>query len=122
MKSTQGKVLAAYTTIVRIGRKPMESKAAYKLFKLKKAMQDSVDFQAEQEEKFVTELGGEISAEGRIVFKDADKGAEYNGKRKALAEMECEIGIDKPLFNVRELPEISIAELETLDDFIEVKE
>lgn len=122
MKTTQRNAINAYSVIAVMARKQMNSLAAYKLFKLKKALSDIVEFQAEQERKFVGEHGGSISETGRVTFEDKAKEAEYNKAYKELQNMECDVQIEKATMCLVDIPEITIAEIEVLDPFIEWKE
>lgn len=122
METTQGKAVLAYTTLAQMSRKPMPSFAAYKLFRLKKALSPVVEFQSEQEMKLVDELGGKITEAGMIQIDGADKRKEYADKHRELENMACEVDIAKIEMHMKELPELSVADMETLDDFVTWKE
>jgi hypothetical protein len=122
METTQGKAVAAYGTLAQLGRKTMPSFAAYKLFRLKKALSPVVEFQSEQEMKLVDELGGKITEAGMIQIDGADKRREYAEKHRELENMACEVDIAKITMTMKELPDLSVADMETLDDFITWKE
>jgi hypothetical protein len=122
METTQGKAVLAYTTLAQMSRKPMPSFAAYKLFRLKKALSPVVEFQSEQEMKLVDELGGKITEAGMIQIDGADKRKEYAEKHRELEAMACEIDLEKITMTMKELPELSVADMETLDDFVTWKE
>ena len=47
MQTTQKKAVAAYLALSMMARKPMNSFAAFKLFRLKKALADIVEFQSD---------------------------------------------------------------------------
>ena len=103
-------------------QQPMNTSTAYKWYKLKKDLSDIVDFQSEQEIKLVNELGGSVTPDGSIELPD-DKRAEYIERHKELEEMECEINRDdKVELNMSELKEISIMDMEALDEFVNWKE
>ena len=121
MKATQKQALVAYVTVNRIYGNEMNPSTAYKFFRLKKALKEAVDFQSEQEAKLATELGGEITEDGRLNLPDG-KMHDYNAKHKALEEMECEIDCEKKEVHMKELQKISPAYMETLEPFIEWKE
>ena len=121
MNTTQGKAVGAFAALTTMARRITSNFTAYKLFKLKKALQDVVDFQSEQEQKLVTELGGTVTETGMIVLEDKNK-AEYSRKHKELEAMECEIDWKPVVMYIKELPDISVAEIEALDEFIDWKE
>ena len=122
MKTTQEKALGAFRALNRMSQKSMNSFAAYKLFRLKKALSPVLEFQAEREQTLVEELGGTISETGAILIKDKDKRAEFQQKYKELSDMECEVDAEKLVMYMKELPEISLSDMDALDEFIEWKE
>lgn len=122
MKTTQKNVMSAFMVIAKMQTKPLNSLTAYKLFKLKKALADNVEFQAEEEKKLVDELKGEISPDGNIKFDKPVDQVAFLTKRAEMEKLECEIGIDRVTFKATELPDLSVADIEALDDFIELTE
>lgn len=122
METTQGKAVAAYATLNQMARKPMNSFTAYKLFKLKKALGMIVEFQSEQEVKLIKELGGQVAESGAILIDDKEKRIEYARKHKELEELVCDVNVEKMVMHMKELPEITMADMDTLEEFIEWKE
>ena len=121
METTQGKAVAAFTALARLSQKQMNSFAAYKLFRLKKALAPVVEFQSEQEVKIVQELGGTVSESGAINL-DGEKRAEYFSRHKELEELKCDVSTEKLSMFMKELPDLTMADMESLDDFIDWKE
>ena len=122
MKVKQEKAVQAFLTIMAISKRPLNSFAAFKLFKLKKALQDSFEFQREQESKLIEEFEGKMNELGNVSFPDTDKATAFKARQKELDEVEQDIAIDRMMFTLKELPELSIEQIETLDTFIEIKE
>lgn len=121
MKSTQKQTVSAFVVLNQMSAKPMNSFTAYKLFKLKKVLKEHVDFQIEQEKKIACELGGTITEDGRLDLPDG-KISEYNVRHKELVEMECDVDIERVEIHMKELKDISMADMEILEPFIEWKE
>ena len=121
MKTTQEKALNAYAALNRMAQRSMNSFTAYKLFKLKKALQDPVDFRIEQERKMIEELGGTMTETGQAVLENESQKA-FNEKVKELNALECEIEREKTVIFLAEIKDITLAEMEALEDFIEWKE
>lgn len=121
MESTHGKVLAAYRTITQFAQKDMKSLCAYKLFRLRKALMEDVEFQTEQEKKKIADLGGTVTETGEIKL-TKEKMAEYIKWHGEFDADPCEVDREKTVLFLRELPEISIADMETLDEFVDWKE
>ena len=121
MKTTQEKALNAYAALNRMAQRSMNSFTAYKLFKLKKALQDPVDFRIEQERKMIEELGGTMTETGQAVLENESQKA-FNEKVKELNALECEIEREKTAIFLAEIKDITMAEIEALEDFIVWKE
>ena len=122
MKVKQEKAVQAYITILAIGKRPLNSFAAFKLFKLKKALQDSFEFQRQEEDKYIAEFEGVKNDNGSVNFPDSEKTKAFKQKQKELDEVEQDIAIDRMMFTLKELPELSIEQIEILDTFIEIRE
>lgn len=122
METTQGKAVSAYAALAQMSRKPMPSFAAYKLFRLKKALAPIIEFQSEQEAKIVEELGGQINENGTIQLEDPEKRREYVDRHRELEAMTCEVDTKQIVMHMKELPDLSLSEIEALDEFIEWKE
>lgn len=121
MKTTQEKALNAYAALNKMAQRSMNSFTAYKLFKLKKALQDPVDFRIEQERKIIEELGGTMTETGQAVLEGESLKA-FNEKVKELNALECEIEREKTVIFLAEIKDITLAEMEALENFIEWKE
>lgn len=121
MKTTQGKVTKAYIILSNIGARILPPNVAYSLYKVKCALKPTYDFYGEQEEKYIKELGGEITEIGGIVFPAKEKNAEFLEKRKELENMEVEIELEVPTIALNEMRETSIKELEALEGFVNFK-
>ena len=122
METTQGKAVAAYAALNQMARKPMNSFTAYKLFKLKKAVGMIVEFQSEQERKIIQELGGSVSEAGAILIDDKEKRIEYAKRHKELEDLPCDVNIEKMTMHMKELPEMTMADMDILEEFIDWKE
>jgi hypothetical protein len=122
MNTTQGKVVIAYTALANMSRKQLNSFTAYKLFRLKKKLASIVEFQREQEIKIVEEVGGSLSETGEVQFKDKEARAKFVEKQRELGELECEVEGEKISMMPKELPEVSLADMEALEEFIDWKE
>ena len=115
MKTTQGKATQAYITLANMSARVLPANAAYRLYKLKKALKDTFDFQTEEERKYVRELGGEVTENGQIILTEKEKKEEFAQKRKELEAMEIELKIDIPTVSINDMKEASLLELEALE-------
>lgn len=125
MKTTHKKAIDAYIVLVKMSDIRRAPATQIKLFKLKKMLQIPFEFVSEEEKKLVEDFGGTVTPTGQIVFEGSNeerekKAKDYNAERLKLLDLECEIDLEKPMpIHSTELKEISLAEMESLDGFID---
>ena len=117
IKTTQQKVITAYTTLTAL-RKKVRGKDALDLFRLKTALQTNIDFQADEERKLTEEYGGKVTDGGQIIIEDPEKRAAFQKAMGELGAMECEIAADKVKVSLDRNPDITLGEIEALDGFV----
>ena len=117
IQSTMGKALNAYGALNRV-RSQVKGKTALDLFHLKNMLQESIDFQVEEEQKLIIECGGIVTDAGTIVIADKDKRAAFAKARQELADMACEIKTDPVLMDLEKNPDITMEDIEQLDGFV----
>ena len=71
--------------------------------------------------KLIEELGGTVTESGAISL-DREGVEKYRAKHKELEETECEIDTDRVELRVSDIPEISVSDIESLEEFIDWKE
>lgn len=120
MKTTQGKVLTAYTALRRIGKK-VRGKDALDLFHLKRKLQENIDFQGEEEMRLVEEFGGQVSQDGVVLIADEEKRQAFNNAMLELRAIEVEIDTPAPVISLERNPDITMDDIEQLDGFINFK-
>lgn len=114
---TQHEAVIAYATLIRLGPK-VTGKTAFALFKLKQSLQATVTFQSEEEMKLVEKCGGTVSENGRIDFSDKAKQDEFLKEQKELLNMECDPDIQPVKVSIDAIPDITMADIESLDGFV----
>ena len=117
---TQGKVLTAYTALTRI-RGKVKGVDALALFRLKNRLQENIDFQGEEEMRLVEEFGGQVTPEGMVLIADDEKRKGFNRAMAELRTMEVEIPEEKPEISLERCPEITMEDIEQLNDFVKFK-
>lgn len=125
MKTTLERAIKAAQIVTRLNTVRMKSTAtARKLFSLKKLLEPSFEFYAEEEQKLIADLGGTVGDDGVILFSNQAEGMKkLIAGRKELYETECEIPIDTPIiFHDSEGLQISGEEMEILDGLADFKE
>lgn len=121
MKVTQGEAVKATVALQSLRQKSMNSQTAFALFRLKKALSEIVEFQAEQEVALAKELGGEANEYGQIVLKDDEARAEYSRRHRELVNVECEVDIGKQAIPLADVPQLTMDEIEALIPFVDFK-
>lgn len=120
IKTTHGKMVAAYNALIRI-RQKAKGLDAKNMFHLKTAMREHFEFYAEQERNNIEELGGTLTEDGMILIPDKEKRKEYGVKKKELDEMECEIEADPVMIDLNANPYLTLEDMESLEGFVIVK-
>lgn len=118
IKTTMNEAFNAYLTLSRI-RSKVKGMDALHLFHLKNMLQESVDFQNEEEGKLIEEAGGVITDNGTIIIADPEKKKAYMKARKELAEMQTEVQTEPVKVNLERNPDITMEEIELLQGFVE---
>jgi hypothetical protein len=120
MKTTHRKAVEAYLTLVKLSDVRRAPATQIKLFKLKKLLQPSFEFTGEEEKKLIEELGGVADDLGKVTFQKTEDLVQYNRERVKLLDLECEVDLEKKMtVHSEELKEISLAEMEALETFID---
>lgn len=117
IRTTQQKVIAAYTTLTAL-RKKVRGKDALDLFYLKNRLQENIDFQAEEETRLVADHGGKVTDGGQIIIEDPEKRASFQKAMGELGAMECEIKAEPVKVSLDRNPDITLGEIEALDGFV----
>lgn len=120
MKLTQGQAVEAFAVLKSMGRRQLQTGTAFQLFRLKKKLEEVVQFQVEQENQLAETLGGSID-NGRLILPE-EKRQEYVEKHKEIIGTECEVDIEKIGLSLGEIPFATIEEIEALDPVITFKE
>ena len=124
MKTTLKKILLAYSTIIRMGNIRRAPATQLKFFKLKKLLHDGFEFYCEEERKLMDEFKLEADeVTGAIKFTDPETKEAYNKRVEELQAVEYEISLEKKIIiRSSEMNEISLGEMEALEEFIDFYE
>lgn len=114
----QSKIIAAYKALQTFSDAKLPTIIAYKLYKLKKALEPQYEFQGEQEQVIVEDTGAQVKPDGTVTFKDKQTQADFFVKMKELANMEVDLDIQPIELSIDDLPRVSVNDLESLSDFI----
>ena len=116
---TQGEAVKAYKAIIRMGNKAA-GEAAFSLFRMKKQLKEIVDFQSEEEEKLIKKHGGAVTEAGQVIIVDPKEREAFLKEREEIEKMECNVA--PVIIRADNIPEITLAEIEALDGFVNFTE
>jgi hypothetical protein len=117
MKITQGKIVNAYRTLLRLSEQQLPLPVAYALYKAKKALDPQWQFQLEQEQKMIAECKGVVD-NGSVTFPSDDARLEYVKKALELNEMETEIEVPEIVLPEDSGLSLSMNEIDALDGIV----
>lgn len=115
---THEQAITGYRTLMTMSGKTAKAAVSLSLFRLKKRLRDAVDFVTEEEQKLVEQYGGKITEDGRILIDDDAKRVEFNQRINDVYKTEFSFG-EKAKLRTADLPEMSVADLEALDPFVD---
>jgi len=117
----QNVCINAYKALDVLTHANFDGTTAFKIFKLRKALKEIYDFQAEEEKRIFADYGASFNEDGSIVLEDMEKAEEFVAKITEMSEIEHDeiIPVSIP---ARCFDNISVEEMEKLDGVIEFTE
>lgn len=92
-------------------------KVKWTIFNIRKQLSSHVDFYGEEIRKLLDEY--KPTVEGTILrFEKKEQAAEFSEKRDKIDNFEVEITIEKASLNLSDIPNITVQQMEQLEDFI----
>lgn len=119
IRTTQGKAAEAYRALRNLQGRLMERRTAYKLFKLRKKLDEELEYIREAEGRLLQKYGYGVTPEGRILYgEDEEKHKEYI--REWEEELNAEADIETEMIDLRDDDSliISLEEMEALEPFL----
>lgn len=113
-----GTAIKAYKILHELGRTKMPAETAYKLFKLRKALQPEFDFQVEQEQKCAEIHNAVIDEKGMYRADNPEDMKAFVSDLKDLAKMDCKLEIEPVEIAVDENLKLSPDDMEALEAFV----
>lgn len=117
IKTTQGEILTAMGAIIRL-RQKVKGHDALNVFHLKNALQEYVDFQAEEEQKLITKYGGAVRENGVVYIPDKDKRQQFSDEYKKLLDLDVEMKTGMISLSLENCPDVTLEDIEQLNKFI----
>ena len=110
--------MEAYNALDGMGKK-VTGKIAFKLFGLKKKLEEIVQFQLEEEKKLIEKYEGVVNESGLIRFANPEKSAEFFREKKELYGMDYDIEAIE--VDIDSVPDVTLEEIEALDGIVVFK-
>lgn len=116
----QGKIMNAYHALSRLYIQPLPIKEAYKIFGLRKQLDDQYKFEIDREKQSLEQTGGYIDEDGEIRFRIKENAKKFTAAINELSEMEVDIQIKPITIKMDELADLKITpvDIEYLDGFV----
>ena len=87
------------------------------IFNIRKQMAAHVDFYNDEIKKLLDEY--KPTVEGNLLhFEKEEQAKEFSEKRNKIDDFEVEINNEKPIIKLSDIPDITVQQMEQLEDFI----
>lgn len=108
----------AFKILYAIGETKLSAEAAYKLFKLRKALQPEFDFQLEQEQKCVDKYNATVDENGIYKTKNPADMKALATELKDVANLDCMVSVEPVEVTVDKSLHLSLNDMEALEPFV----
>ena len=117
------KFLDMYNSFLAIYNNLYSSQTAYKLFLLKKQLNEHYDFLISREQQLLSQYNGKIEDNGKLNFATQEEQQKFIDAHKELSNIEIDLSEKKINMNVSEVTNnISPFDIELLSNIINFKE
>lgn len=116
---TQKQIINAYITLVRLSSTQMSIRAARDLYVLRKQLEPTYQFCAEQEHLIVSKYNGQ-TVNGTIVFDDEESARKARQDLQDLHDLNVDLDFDAATINLNDIKDgvLSVNDMETLEGFV----
>lgn len=118
----QGTLVQAFKALNSIYRQRLPLPISFKVRKLREELKPAMDFQIDEENKIISEMGLDVDFTGRIIFPNDEAARTYNQKAKEIADLDSDVEFHPIELPLLEDLRISGADVETLEGFVTFKE
>lgn len=115
----QERFVNAYKVIQKYESEKMPLDISYGLFKVKKILQDQWDFEVSREEEIYNRYKPSSDEKGNFKFDSPEDQKNFVKELTDLLSMDIDMDIEKVKIKFDDRIEMSLADIEALDDFIE---
>ena len=123
----QYKIIKAYKAINKLYEQKLPLSVSHKLWMLRKALMPTWDFQIEKEQEVIMSFNPDTDQNGGAVFSDPEVAEackkEYEKVCVELADLDVDLGeFKKIIIHLDDKIEISVEDIEALEDFVDFVE
>lgn len=123
----QKDIIKAFHALQKYEEKDLPIRISYSLFKVKKLIEDHVEFQLNAEQEIFQKYKPTSNEDGSLKFKSEEQAREFaqefSSKIDEIGEIEVEPDLkNKPKISLDQMVDMSIEDIEALEPFIEFTE
>ena len=123
----QKDIIKAFHALQKYEEKDLPIRISYSLFKVKKLIEDHVEFQLNAEQEIFQKYKPTSNEDGSLKFKSEEQAREFaqefSSKIDEIGEIEVELDLkNKPKISLDQMVDMSIEDIEALEPFIEFTE
>ena len=115
----QEKYISAYKVIQKYENEKLPLDISYGLFKVKKILQDQWDFEVAKEQEIFDHYKPSVNDDGSFKFETTEDQIGFAKELSDLLSMKVDQDFDKVKIDFGDRVELSLTDIEALDDFIE---
>lgn len=115
----QEKYISAYKVIQKYENEKLPLDISYGLFKVKKILQDQWDFEVTKEQEIFDRYKPSVNDDGSFSFETTEDQIGFAKELSDLLSMKVDQDFDKVKIDFGDRVELSLTDIEALDDFIE---
>lgn len=123
----QKDIIKAFHALQKYEEKDLPIRISYSLFKVKKLIEDQVEFQLNAEQEIFQKYKPTSNEDGSLKFESEEQAREFaqefSNKIDEIGEIEVELDLkNKPKISLDQIVDMSIEDIEALEPFIEFTE
>lgn len=123
----QKDIIKAFHALQKYEEKDLPIRISYSLFKVKKLIEDQVEFQLNAEQEIFQKYKPTSNEDGSLKFESEEQAREFaqefSSKIDEIGEIEVELDLkNKPKISLDQIVDMSIEDIEALEPFIEFTE
>lgn len=114
-------IINAYSVTETLSDDPsLTIKGKWVLYQVRKELTPHYEFQVQENKRLLEQYNGQYDANtNKINFETAELAQDFQREHNDLDNLEIELNVIKPSLSLKDIPNITVHQIETLEDFIE---